>query len=183
MRTRSPGHCVACVAVAVVVVVAACMLLVEASRGDEEPVFVSCVANCERTSCRGEHAKSPTLHLRSVGSHLPPTTSPRQLLSLTPACVLCWVWGFGVARLMGWTCEENCRYECMHQVSDMKDERGEQLVCTRGLLSFPPQQWSTCHLTINANWRDYRSNTMANGPLLACWACKSCSQCCFPLAT
>lgn len=134
MRTRSPGQCVACVAVAVVVVVAACMLLVEASRGDEEPVFVSCVANCERTSCRGEHAKSPTLHLRSVGSPLPnsqpsPATRPYSCL-----CVVLGV-GFGVSRLMGWTCEENCRYECMHQVSDMKDERGEQLVCTRGLLA------------------------------------------------
>lgn len=65
-----------------------------------------------------------------------PTASPRHAtLPYSCLCVVLGV-GFGVSRLMGWTCEENCRYECMHQVSDMKDERGEQLVCTRGLLAF-----------------------------------------------
>ncbi|XP_044303052.1 post-GPI attachment to proteins factor 3 isoform X2 [Varanus komodoensis] len=67
---------------------------VEGSRGDREPVYRECLARCEKRNCSGPG-------LRHFRSHQPLYMS-----------------------LAGWTCKDDCKYECMWRTVDFYVQEG-----------------------------------------------------------
>ncbi|XP_062993367.1 post-GPI attachment to proteins factor 3 isoform X2 [Elgaria multicarinata webbii] len=67
---------------------------VQGSRGDREPVYRDCLAQCERRNCSGPGLR----HFRS-----------RQPLYMS---------------LAGWTCRDDCKYECMWLTVDLYVQEG-----------------------------------------------------------
>ncbi|RKO99848.1 hypothetical protein CXG81DRAFT_2151, partial [Caulochytrium protostelioides] len=71
------------------VVLAVMLVSVEASAGDQDSIFLQCVRKCTISECNPVDAASGQRHPRAVPWSL---------------------------RLLGWTCPQECRYSCMHDI-------------------------------------------------------------------
>ncbi|XP_032647189.1 GPI-specific phospholipase A2-like PGAP3 isoform X2 [Chelonoidis abingdonii] len=86
---------------------------VRGSQGDREPVYRDCLAHCERRNCSGAGLR----HFRS-----------RQPLYMS---------------LTGWTCRDECKYECMWLTVGLYVQEGYRVPQFHGKVSLNAWFWST----------------------------------------
>ncbi|XP_037742747.1 post-GPI attachment to proteins factor 3 isoform X6 [Chelonia mydas] len=86
---------------------------VRGSQGDREPVYRDCLAQCERRNCSGAGLR----HFRS-----------RQPLYMS---------------LTGWTCRDDCKYECMWLTVGLYVQEGYRVPQFHGKVSLNAWFWST----------------------------------------
>ncbi|XP_076857097.1 GPI-specific phospholipase A2-like PGAP3 isoform X2 [Brachyhypopomus gauderio] len=84
-----------------------------ASQGDKEPVYRDCVKQCSRTNCTGAR-------LRGFESAQPPYMA-----------------------LTGWTCRDDCRYQCMWTTVGLYQAEGFGVPQFHGKVSLNAWFWST----------------------------------------
>ncbi|XP_071389891.1 post-GPI attachment to proteins factor 3 isoform X3 [Centroberyx affinis] len=86
---------------------------VQSSQGDKEPVYRDCVKQCVRTNCTGAR-------LRGFQSTQPPYMA-----------------------LTGWTCRDDCRYQCMWTTVGLYQAEGYRVPQFHGKVSLNAWFWST----------------------------------------
>ncbi|XP_016047093.1 post-GPI attachment to proteins factor 3 isoform X2 [Erinaceus europaeus] len=99
--------------IAHLVLLAGAAALASGSQGDREPVYRDCVRGCEQRNCSGVALK----HFRS---HQP------IYMSLT-----------------GWTCRDDCKYECMWFTVGLYLQEGHKVPQFHGKVSLNAWFWST----------------------------------------
>ncbi|KAG0278802.1 hypothetical protein BGZ95_003090 [Linnemannia exigua] len=81
-----------------IALVACCASLTSASSGDRQGEYISCVNTCNTESCQSSNDNNNN-------SNKEPFTPPEHNLDLS-------------LRLTKWTCIDNCRYLCMHSITE-----------------------------------------------------------------
>ncbi|CAK7291144.1 post-GPI attachment to proteins factor 3 isoform X2 [Canis lupus baileyi] len=95
------------------VLLAGAAALASASQGDREPVYRDCVHRCEERNCSGGALR----HFRS-----------RQPIYMS---------------LAGWTCQDDCKYECMWVTVGLYLKEGHKVPQFHGKVSLNAWFWST----------------------------------------
>ncbi|XP_069399428.1 post-GPI attachment to proteins factor 3 isoform X3 [Ovis canadensis] len=95
------------------VLLAGAAALASGSQGDREPVYRDCVLRCEERNCSGGALK----HFRS-----------RQPIYMS---------------LAGWTCRDDCKYECMWVTVGLYLQEGHKVPQFHGKVSLNAWFWST----------------------------------------
>ena len=93
-----------------------------ASGGDRDPAYRACAAQCARTTCGGA----------APGGNIPATIVAESPVAVPAA-------GHGEAallRALGWSCAEDCRYECMHAVTRARVAHGARVLQYHGKWPF-----------------------------------------------